>query len=160
MFSSARHGFFGARAALSGAAIAAALSMGGCIYIDADNWDGGDYAEWERAERQDRQMIGVYTGKVGDALATQTGADPDRSTLITRVFGGKPAAAAGLERYDVVVAINGKDSASPRAFRDAIRGTPHGEQITFTVIRQGERKDVTVMPQSAASLSARGSDDY
>jgi S1-C subfamily serine protease len=135
------------------------MSLGGCIIIDADRWDHeGEY--WDRAERNSRQMIGVHTGRVGDSLAAQTGANPDRSTLITRVFSGRPAQVAGLEKYDVVVAINGQDSASPRQFRNAILDTPPGENITFTVIRRGERVDVTVTPQSAASLAAQERDDY
>lgn len=147
------------RTALSVGALAAAMSLGGCIIIDADRWDHeGEY--WDRAERNSRQMIGVHTSRVSESLAAQTGVDPDRATLITRVFSGKPAAVGGLERFDVVVAINGSDAASPRAFRNAILDTPSGDHITFTVLRRGERKDVTVTPQSAASLSSRGADDY
>lgn len=147
------------RAALSAAAVAAAMGMGGCIIIDADRWhDDSDH--WGHAEHRQRQMIGVHSARVSDSLASQTGVDPDRSTLITRVFAGKPAATAGLERYDIVVAINGNDSAAPRRFREAILDTPRGQQITFTVVRKGERRDVAITPQSAASLTAHGADDY
>lgn len=130
-------------------ALTALGALGGCVVVVHD-YDGDD--GWRSDDDDDHPMIGVHTDSVGGALAAQAAVDADDATLITRVLPGTPAEEAGLERFDLVVAINGDEDASPRRFRRAIRATPPGESITFAVLRNGERRDITLTPRPANDL--------
>jgi len=67
------------------------------------------------------------------------------------VFPGSPAAEAGLEQWDVVVAIDGKDFASPKTLVRAIRRAEPGETLALGVLRNGERLDIEVHPEPRSS---------
>lgn len=132
----------GHRVALAALAGTLAAPLGGCIIVkdcsdDSSDWSYRDPDPW----------IGVETDTPGPATSAQLGLDRGRSTLITHVRGGRPADRAGLERYDVVVAINGSNEADPSDLRRAIRRTEPGTPLTLTVVRGGEQMDVIVEPE-------------
>ncbi len=128
------------------AALAGAASMlGGCVFVVGGK--GRHDWRYEHDDHQRRQRIGVYTSGVSESLASQLGIRRHRATLITRVLHDRPADEAGMQEFDVVVAINGRDSASPEQFRRSIIDTPSGEALDFVVLRQGEEVNVTVFPE-------------
>jgi hypothetical protein len=61
-----------------------------------------------------KSMIGIGLGEIDPALAHHLELDPATATLITNVIEELPAHLAGIERFDVIVAIDGSESA-PRA---------------------------------------------
>ncbi|NQU38126.1 MAG: trypsin-like peptidase domain-containing protein [Actinobacteria bacterium] len=65
---------------------------------------------------------------------------------VSRVEPGGPAAQAGLEDGDIIVAVNGDQVAEPTELLSAIRASSPGEQITLTVTNDngGNSRDVTV----------------
>ncbi len=63
---------------------------------------------------------------------------------VVDVPNGTPAAAAGLEEGDVVVAVEGQRVADGIGLIVAIRSHRPGETITLTVRRDGRQRDVTV----------------
>lgn len=132
----------------------------GCIHVHSYRWDD----DWERALREEdersRPMIGVNTSAVSEALAQQTGVDADRSTLISHAYAGRPADLAGVDRFDIVVAINGDKSASPRNLQRVIRETPPGESVVLTIVRAGTRREITVTPRPAAELARQRPADF
>ncbi len=132
-------------------------ALGGCVVVVHDYDD--DHG-WRSDDDDDHPMIGVHTGSVGRALAAQAAVDADDATLITAVLSGTPAEEAGLERFDLVVAVNGDDDASPRDFRRAIRATPSGEPITLTILRGGERRTITLTPRPANDLRHKSHDRH
>ena len=64
---------------------------------------------------------------------------PERSSgaLVSRVRSGTPAAAAGLERGDVVVRVAGSKVRSARGFYEVLERKTAGEQVALTVRREG-----------------------
>jgi C-terminal processing protease CtpA/Prc len=79
--------------------------------------------------------LGIEAGK----------ADNDRRTVV-RVVSGSPAEAAGFQAGDVLVALNGLDfsEANKPALVKVKKGLGPGSEVTYTVLRQGARKDIRV----------------
>ncbi len=67
-----------------------------------------------------------------------------RGAKVVGVPSGTPAAAAGLRKGDLVVAVNGKRIADGIGLIVAIRSHQPGETITLTVKRGGQERDVRV----------------
>jgi putative serine protease PepD len=91
------------------------------------------------------QLIGggqvryAYLGvSVDTATGTTTGA------TLTSVRDGTPAADAGLQEGDVVVAIDDRTIQTADQLRSAVADKQPGEQLTLTYVRDGERKTATV----------------
>jgi hypothetical protein len=99
-----------------------------------------------------KSMIGAGLGGVDEALAKHLGVDRARTTMLTAVMDGLPAQAAGLERFDVVVAIDGKGDASPDALRRSLGGLEPGSKLKLSVRRGAETKEIEV---EAASFDAK-----
>jgi len=89
-------------------------------------------------------MLGVTMEQPGAALAKHMGLNPARSTLLVDVIPGLPAAMAGVEDHDVVIAVDGSKDAGPHDIRRKLRGMKAGDTITFTIRRGAESKTVTL----------------
>jgi hypothetical protein len=105
-----------------------------------------------------KSMMGAGLGGVSEELAHHLGLDAAvaaKATMLTSVMDGLPAAAAGLERFDVIVSVNGSDDASPASLRDALRGAEPGSKVTLGVRRGAEAKTVecTVVAFDGAKLA-------
>lgn len=89
-------------------------------------------------------MMGVSLAEPEAALAEHLGIDPEEATMLIGVSDDLPAAKAGLKRYDVITAIDGKKPAGQEEFRRALRARNPGDTMTLTVISKAQTKDVTV----------------
>lgn len=98
-------------------------------------------------------MIGVSLSRVDDALAAQIGVDPTRVFLISDVTPDRPAAKAGVQRFDVVTAINGDSPAREDTLRDAVRASKAGDTITLRVLRKGQTHDINVVVEELEPLA-------
>jgi hypothetical protein len=89
-------------------------------------------------------MLGVTMEQPGAALVKHMGINPARSTLLIDVIPGLPAAKAGLEDHDVVIAVDGSGDAGPHDIRRRLRAMKAGDTITFTVRRGPNSKTVNL----------------
>ena len=89
-------------------------------------------------------MLGVTMEQPGAALVKHMGINPARSTLLIDVIPGLPAAKAGLEDHDVVIAVDGSQDASPHDIRRKLKTMKPGDTITFTVRRGPASRTVTL----------------
>lgn len=114
----------------------------------ARNAAGKDFPERMQVRRLDatppKSMIGVGLGEVDEALAHHLAIDPAKATLVTFVMDELPAKTAGIERFDVIVAINGDANASPTALRDVLKDIEPGAMIAFDVRRGADVKKIEV----------------
>lgn len=69
--------------------------------------------------------------------------DGGSGALITDVSPGSPAADAGIEVGDIVVAAGGRSIAGLGGLVDRIRDTEPGGELTLTILRDGERIERT-----------------
>lgn len=93
-------------------------------------------------------MLGVTMEQPGRSLTKHLGINPARTTLLVDVIPGLPAAKAGVEDHDLVVAVDGSDAASPHDIRNILKSMKPGDSITFTIRRGVSSKTVTL--QAAA----------
>ena len=77
-------------------------------------------------------------GTVADGSSQRTAA------VIRTVSPGTPAASAGLQTGDAVVAMNGDRIDSSLSLVAAIREQSVGKEVTLTIVRNGSREDVKV----------------
>jgi len=112
-------------------------------------------------EDADHGWLGVSLDAVSPALAAQLGlvgessadGEPARSNGVTvlNVVKDSPAAKAGLQRYDVIVSMDGEaigDSVGVVA--EKIAATAPGTQVKFSVLRGGQPQDLQITLGSRA----------
>ncbi|MFL6080126.1 MAG: S1C family serine protease [Ornithinibacter sp.] len=87
-------------------------------------------------------------GSASDGSATRAGAE------VTSVGDGTPAAKAGLEVGDVIIAVDGKPVDSADSLVGHVREKTTGDQVTLTVLRDG--KSIQVKATLAAKPSTNG----
>jgi serine protease Do len=117
----------------------ALLILPACVVVVGNEVDGHD-----SYTQHDTPRIGVELSRPSPAIVSQTGIDPARSCMITHVEPNCPAADAGLQKYDLVTAIDGRDYATISALRDAVRSRKPGEKLTLNVLRAGKPQEVSV----------------
>ena len=94
----------------------------------------------------DTGFLGVETrdlDAVAPAVLERFGVDVEEGAFVVDVAAGTAAAEAGLEEGDVLVAVGDEEVASSVEVRDAIRSRRAGDEVTITVIRGGERLELT-----------------
>ena len=90
-----------------------------------------------------RGRLGVVVQTLTSDLAAGLGIDRTRGALVSDVEEGSPAAEAGLRAGDVVIEVNGRAVADSNALRNDIASYLPGTEVTLTVLRDGDRQQVT-----------------
>ena len=86
----------------------------------------------------------AYLGVSSEDTTVTDGGSQRAAAAVRSVASGTPAASAGLQVGDAVVAINGERVDSSLALVAAIREHQVGDKITLTVIRNSQHVDVDV----------------
>ena len=98
--------------------------------------------------------IGIAYSEVDDQVARAFDLPVNRGLLVGSVAPGSPADKAGLERGDIIVAMDGKPLTDSGKLQEFIRQAKVGAELTLTFVRDGKRttKSLTLaeMPQSKA----------
>ena len=92
-----------------------------------------------------RGWMGLSPDDLTSAEREALGLDDNAGILLESVHEGGPAAAAGLQRDDVVLWINGQRILSRRQALLIVAGTTPGDQVEIVGMRDGERFQVTVI---------------
>jgi serine protease Do len=88
-----------------------------------------------------RGFMGVSVGDLTPDLTQAFGfASGTKGALVQSVVPRGPAAKAGLEAGDLIVALNGKPVDSAGAVTRSVALVPPGEKVDLTVVRKGEKK--------------------
>ena len=113
------------------------------LFFDADfdfDFDGNSF-------EHPKVMLGVQLAPPGEALEIHLRLDPDSATMISRVYEGLAADEAGLEKYDIIVAINGDTPADHGSIRAVLSDQEPGDEVTLTIIHLGKKRKVNVQLQ-------------
>jgi len=89
-----------------------------------------------------RGSIGVTFREVKPELLKVYGAE--HGVFVHDVQAGGPSEKAGIQKEDIIVAINGKPVRNGQDLVERVADTPVGEQATITVIRDKNRRDIQV----------------
>jgi serine protease Do len=91
-----------------------------------------------------RGYLGVTIQTITPALEKALKLQDQKGALVADVTKDSPAAQAGIQRGDVIVAFNGKDVAGNHDLPALVAGTPVGQQATVTVLRNGQKLQLAV----------------
>lgn len=90
-----------------------------------------------------RGYLGVQTQDLNPLLAEAFGLEQNNGAVITRVMENSPAANAGLQPGDIITRINDHVVKNSGDVKNSFGLLPIGEDVTFEVLRGGERKKIT-----------------
>jgi len=98
----------------------------------------------------------LYIEDISSELAKKFGVK--EGVLVTKVIKGSPAQKGGLRSGDIIVEFNGEPVKNVADLQLKVIGTKPGQKVKITVIRDGEKKTLTVkigqMPGSENLASA------
>jgi serine protease Do len=102
-----------------------------------------------------RGRIGVVVQQVTPELAESFGLGKARGALVSNVEPNAPAAKAGLQTGDVIVAFNGKPIAESGELPTIVADVRPGETATARVWRNGAERDVKITVAEMAAEPAK-----
>jgi Do/DeqQ family serine protease len=85
-----------------------------------------------------RPWLGASGQVVTAEIASGLGLDRPQGVLITGVHPGGPAQRAGLRQGDLILRVDGREVADPRALKFRIATRPLGSTTTLDVVRRGQ----------------------
>jgi serine protease Do len=86
--------------------------------------------------------IGVMIQPVDKGVAEALGLKDPKGAIVASVGDGSPAAGAGVKSGDIIVAVNGKPTETPKAVSRAIADLAPGDKATLTLWRDGKTQDL------------------
>lgn len=105
-----------------------------------------------------RGYLGVRIQGLTPDLAERFGIKDPHGVLIGEVQKDTPGEKAGLKQADVIVALDGKKIDEAASFRNAIAMKAPGAKVNLTVLRDGNKVDVTAtlgkLPETASASAA------
>jgi len=104
----------------------------------------GTAAHGESEAKEERGYIGIRMDArpLPELLTKHLRLSEDQGVRIQNVGVGSPADKAGLERDDIIIALNGKDVTDNEEFARAVQKAGAGAEVSLEIIHLGERKMV------------------
>jgi len=99
--------------------------------------------------------IGLSMQTVNAQNARSNGLSVNQGAYVAEVVSGSPADEAGIEKGDIIVAMDGEEITSADGMVLAVRSHDIGDTVTVTVVRGNETKDLTVTLGSDETLRAQ-----
>lgn len=96
-----------------------------------------------------RPWLGAKLQPVTSDLASSLGLDRPRGAIVSDLWPGGPAEAAGLRRGDIIVEVDGVEVNDESGIRFRFATHTLGEEARVTVLRDGERRAFDVEADSA-----------
>jgi Do/DeqQ family serine protease len=90
-----------------------------------------------------RGMLGVTVQAVNGEMASSLGLPGARGAIVSDVQEGSPAASAGIQPGDVILALNGRPVDSSNDLRNHVAPLGPGASATLTLWRDGHERKVT-----------------
>ena len=91
-----------------------------------------------------RGYLGIVIQPLTPDLAESFNIDQNQGILVAQVSDNSPAAEAGLRQGDVIVGYRGEPVKDVGDFRNRVALTTPGSREELTLLREGERRNVTV----------------
>ena len=104
-------------------------------------------------------QLGVTIRDVEESDAKTGKLAATSGVVIEEVSEDSPAAKAGLKKGDVVVEFDGERVRSVRQFTRLVQETPAGRKIQTSVMRDGQKVNLSVEPREGGSFSYFGDGD-
>ena len=107
-----------------------------------------------------RGYLGVNIQTITPDLAEALEIEETAGALVADVVADSPAAKSGIERGDIIIDFDGNSIKDSRDLSTRVAGTPVGEKVQLTVLRDGDKKELSVTVEKlAADETLLGSSD-
>jgi hypothetical protein len=107
-------------------------------------WGGNLFTSWPTLVAQARASLDLSVEPPPEALAEHLGLDPAEALLVRSVEDDGAAAKAGLQRFDVILALDGERKVDQEKLRQVLSSKKPGEELRLTVLRRGEERELAV----------------
>jgi len=104
-------------------------------------------------------QIGVTIRDVEDADAKASKLAAPTGVIIEEVADDSPASKAGLKKGDVVLEFDGERVRGVRHFTRLVQETPAGRKVQTSVMRDGQKLNLTIEPREGGGFSYFGDGD-
>lgn len=118
-----------------------------------------EIAEDESTARKDVPWLGVALKEAGEALSAQLGLDPGVGLVATFIAPDSPAAKAGLEKHDVLVAFQDQALVLPAQLRKMVQARKEGDVVKLKFYRAGKPQTVSATLAKTAAGFRIGDDE-
>jgi S1-C subfamily serine protease len=111
-----------------------------------------------------RGQLGVVIQNITEELAKTLELKDTRGVIVSEVRRGSAAERAGIKRGDVITAVNGEKIDDSNVLRNKVAGTPPGNEISITVLREGAEQTFKATvdeftPENSRNNSTEGNPD-
>ncbi len=91
-----------------------------------------------------RGYLGVVVQPISPAMAKALGQSEPKGALVGDVSAKGPAQAAGVERGDIILQLNGEPMSDANELRNSVSMMPPGETVKLKISRNGSMRDLSV----------------
>jgi hypothetical protein len=112
--------------------------------------------EHEMGPKEPVTFLGVETSNVPRVLSEQMGLPRGFGVVVDYVVPESAAAAAGVQRSDIIRMLNDQQIVNPDQLGTLIRSFPDGANITLTILRKGQEVKANVKLAKKERSAARG----
>ena len=104
--------------------------------------------------------LGVQALEISKEVREMLGAPADAGVLVNKVEPDSAASEAGVKPGDVIVEIEGQKVADTRDIRESLAKKEAGQKASLVVIREKDRKTLTVTVKEPPGIAMRFPDDH
>jgi len=109
------------------------------------------YQQLRRGGRVSRGFVGIQVQDITPELAEGLRLAVPRGVLVADMDPGGPAEAAGIQRRDVILSVNGQAIETARQLENDVYRRQGGDKLGLTIMRGAERISLTVEVQERAT---------
>ena len=102
--------------------------------------------------------VGIDVSPVPPAMAAQLRLRGHGGAVVEAVIPGSAAEQAGIQQYDVIEQVDGKDVGSPEQLRRIVTERKSGDAVSLTVVREGQRRKIKVSVRGQGQGQGQGGD--
>ena len=122
-----------------------AIQIDGKDVPKATRWSELAIPFWVAGDTGSKYWVGVQCHPVSATLRAQLGLDKQSGLVVGHVVKDGPAAKAGIEQHDVLLAIGDKKLATQQQLAQQIQ-KHEGKSLKFKLLRAGKKKTIEVTP--------------
>jgi len=95
-------------------------------------------------DQHERGNLGIYSQKLSERKAELLGFTNPYGSYVTHVLEESAAAEAGLQPFDYIYGLNGREMTLTRSLTDMLSGYDPGDEVTLQLIRKNQEREISL----------------